>query len=241
MKMLVTGGAGFIGSHLAEALLAQGAEVHVIDNLSTGNRDYLPKNAALHTLDIQSEEAAGLIKRLKPDIVFHEAAQVDVQRSVKAPAYDAIINIVGAANILQACCEAGVKKVVYASSCAVYGELTTALIHEQDPARPVSFYGISKRTPELYLRVFHKLYGLNYTILRYANVFGPRQNAKRRGGRHLHLYGPDQKRNTPGRFRRRRTNPGFRVREGCRQSQPCRRPAGRWPDHPDRHGPAHFD
>ena len=196
MKMLVTGGAGFIGSHLAEALLAQGAEVHVIDNLSTGNRDYLPKNAALHTLDIQSEEAAGLIKRLKPDIVFHEAAQVDVQRSVKDPAYDAIINIIGAANTLQACCEAGVKKVVYASSCAVYGELTTALIHEQDPARPISFYGISKRTPELYLRVFHKLYGLNYTILRYANVFGPRQTPKGEGGV-ISIYMDRIKKGTP--------------------------------------------
>lgn len=182
MKAIVTGGAGFIGSHLAEALIAEGAEVHVIDNLSTGNMDYLPKDASLHPLDIQSEEAADTIRQLSPDFVFHHAAQVDVQRSVMDPGYDASINIAGTANILQACVQSGVKKVVYASSCAVYGELETALVHEQDPVQPISFYGISKYTPEAYLRVFNQLYGLNYTILRYANVYGPRQTPKGEGG-----------------------------------------------------------
>ncbi|MFD1178280.1 NAD-dependent epimerase/dehydratase family protein [Paenibacillus puldeungensis] len=182
MKAIVTGGAGFIGSHLVEALIAEGAEVHVIDNLSTGNINYLPKGASLHPLDIQSEKAADTIRQLSPDIVFHHAAQVDVQRSVMDPGYDAAINIAGTANILQACVHSGVKKIVYASSCAVYGEPKTALIHEQDPVQPISFYGISKYTPEAYLRVFHQLYGLNYTILRYANVYGPRQTPKGEGG-----------------------------------------------------------
>lgn len=178
MKALVTGGAGFIGSHLAEALAAKGITVHVIDNLSTGNSQYVPDGAIWHQVDIISKEAEQLILRERPDIVFHQAAQVDVQRSVADPGYDASINIAGTANILQACAKASVKKVVYASSCAVYGDLNVSLIDENHPAQPISFYGISKWAPELYLQVFHQLYGLKYTILRYANVYGPRQTPK---------------------------------------------------------------
>lgn len=182
MKALVTGGAGFIGSHLAEALAAKGITVHVIDNLSTGNSQYVPDGAIWHQVDIISKEAEQLILRERPDIVFHQAAQVDVQRSVADPGYDASINIAGTANILQACAKASVKKVVYASSCAVYGDLNVSLIDENHPAQPISFYGISKWAPELYLEVFHQLYGLKYTILRYANVYGPRQTPKGEGG-----------------------------------------------------------
>ena len=182
MKILVTGGAGFIGSHIVEALVSHGATVHVIDNLSTGNINYLPTNIIFHQLDIQSEEARQMIQIERPDIVFHQAAQVDVQHSVHDPGYDASVNIAGTANILQACQQASVRKIIYASSCAVYGDLDTTLIHENDPTLPISFYGISKKTPESYLRVFHKLYGLQYTILRYANVYGPRQTPKGEGG-----------------------------------------------------------
>jgi UDP-glucose 4-epimerase len=182
MKAIVTGGAGFIGSHLVEALISQGAEVQVIDNLSTGNLSYVPAGIVLHQLDIRSEEAKQLIQTERPDIVFHHAAQVDVQRSVSDPGYDASVNIAGTANIIHACCLASVKKIVYASSCAVYGDLNKILINEDDPTKPMSFYGMSKLTPEYYLHIFHKLYGLPYTILRYANVYGPKQTPKGEGG-----------------------------------------------------------
>ncbi|MNO20281.1 UDP-glucose 4-epimerase [compost metagenome] len=182
MKALVTGGAGFIGSHLVHALMDKGIAVSVIDNLSTGNKNYVPQGIPLYQTDIQSEEARSIITAERPDIVFHHAAQVDVQRSVHDPGYDASVNIAGSANIIQACTQASVQKIVYASSCAVYGDLNTSLIEEQDPTRPVSFYGLSKKTPEIYLRIFHQLYGLQYTILRYANVYGPRQTPKGEGG-----------------------------------------------------------
>ncbi|MCS7458830.1 NAD-dependent epimerase/dehydratase family protein [Paenibacillus doosanensis] len=182
MKAIVTGGAGFIGSHLVEALLAEGINVQVIDNLSTGNADYLPAGVPLHRMDIRSEEVRELLLRERPDVVFHHAAQVDVQRSVSDPGADASVNIAGTANLVHACAQASVQKIIYASSCAVYGDLQTVLVHEDDPTQPISFYGISKLTPESYLRVFHRLYGLNYTILRYANVYGPRQTPKGEGG-----------------------------------------------------------
>ncbi|KIL41617.1 UDP-glucose 4-epimerase [Gordoniibacillus kamchatkensis] len=182
MKAVVTGGAGFIGSHLAEALAAEGMTVHVIDNLSTGRPDYVPASVTMHNLDIRSEEARQLIVSIRPDIVFHQAAQVDVQRSVRDPDFDASINIAGTANMLQACAQAAVNKIVYASSCAVYGDLQEALIEEHHRTEPISFYGISKLTPESYIRLFHRLYGLGYTILRYANVYGPRQTPKGEGG-----------------------------------------------------------
>ncbi|MNW58807.1 UDP-glucose 4-epimerase [compost metagenome] len=107
---------------------------------------------------------------------------MDVQRSVKDPGYDAGVNIAGSANIIQACMRASVRKIIYASSCAVYGDLDSPLINEHDPINPLSFYGLSKLTPESYLRIFHDLYGLEYTVLRYANVYGPRQTPKGEGG-----------------------------------------------------------
>jgi UDP-glucose 4-epimerase len=182
MKAMVTGGAGFIGSHLVEALLAEGAKVHVIDNLSTGDASYVPPGATLHHLDIRHEETCQLIRSERPDIVFHHAAQVDIQQSLSDPGYDAAVNIAATAGLLQACCQSSVKKVIYASSCAVYGSLHKPLIQEDDPVDPISFYGLSKLTPESYLQIFYQLYGLPYTILRYANVYGPRQTSKGEGG-----------------------------------------------------------
>lgn len=182
MKMIVTGGAGFIGSHLAQSLLADGVEVHVIDNLITGHSEYVPSAAAMHPLDIRSEEVKRLIVSLHPDVVFHLAAQVDVQSSVSEPAYDASVNIAGTVNLLEACRLASVNKFIFASSCAVYGDQRAAMIREETPQRPISYYGLSKLAGEWYIELFHRLYGLNYTILRYANVYGPRQTSKGEAG-----------------------------------------------------------
>jgi UDP-glucose 4-epimerase len=181
MKAMVTGGAGFIGSHLVEALLAQGAAVHVVDNLSTGRLDHVPSAAVLHRVDIRSEDMQDLIVREQPDTVFHLAAQIDVQRSVREPCYDADVNILGTVNVLEGCRKAQVKKIVYASSCAVYGDVSD-LIDENNLSEPISFYGISKSASEAYIQVYSRLYGLSYTILRYSNVYGPRQTAKGEGG-----------------------------------------------------------
>ena len=120
MKAVVTGGAGFIGSHLVDALIAQGASVHVIDNLCTGRADHVHPRAVLHELDIRSEEAKNCILALQPDVVFHQAAQVDVAKSIRNPVEDAAVNIGGTVNVLEASVQAGVKKLVYASSSAVY-------------------------------------------------------------------------------------------------------------------------
>ncbi len=182
MKAVVTGGAGFIGSHLVDELISVGYEVHVIDNLSTGHREHVPPQAVLHVVDVRSSETKDVILREKPDVVFHQAAQVDVLRSIQDPLYDTSVNILGTVNLLTACCQASVEKFVYASSCAVYGDLKEALIREDSPTCPISYYGISKLTPESYIRVFHQLYGLPYTILRYANVYGPRQSPNGEGG-----------------------------------------------------------
>jgi UDP-glucose 4-epimerase len=181
MKAMVTGGAGFIGSHLVDALLSQGAEVHVVDNLSNGHLDHVPPAAMLHRVDIRSGDMQDLIVREQPDTVFHMAAQIDVQRSVREPCYDADINILGTVNVLEGCRKAQVKKIVFSSSCAVYGDVSD-LIDENNVSKPISFYGISKSTSEAYIQVYSRLYGLSYTILRYSNVYGPRQSAKGEGG-----------------------------------------------------------
>lgn len=182
MIVAVTGGAGFIGSHLSEALLAVGADVHIIDDLSSGRRAHVPPGAALHEADIRSEAAAALIAGIKPEVVYHLAAQADVQRSLAAPGADADINIGGTLNMLTACRRAGARKIVLASTSAVYGNLSGAAISERRTASPVSFYGLSKRTAEQYAAVFGGLYGLGWTALRYGNVYGPRQTPKGEGG-----------------------------------------------------------
>ncbi|PAK40218.1 NAD-dependent epimerase/dehydratase family protein [Peribacillus simplex] len=182
MKAIVTGGAGFIGSHLVEELISNGAEVHVLDNMISGKRDYVHPQAIIHTEDICSAEAKQIIVREKPDAVFHLAAQADVGRSIHEPQYDASVNINGTINILEACHETSVKKVIFSSTSGVYGNLQKELISEEDQTEPISYYGLSKLTAESYIRLFHQLYGLPYTILRYGNVYGPRQTAKGEGG-----------------------------------------------------------
>ncbi|MBE3569905.1 MAG: GDP-mannose 4,6-dehydratase [Bacillales bacterium] len=182
MKAVVTGGAGFIGSHLVEELILQGAKVHVLDNLISGQLQNVHPLSVIHTEDIRSQEAKKIILREKPDVVFHLAAQANVGRSIREPKYDADVNINGTINILEACHEASVKKVIFASTSGVYGNLQKEMISEEDLTKPISYYGLSKLTSESYIRLFHQLYGLSYTILRYGNVYGPRQSAKGEGG-----------------------------------------------------------
>ncbi|MGH9465543.1 MAG: NAD-dependent epimerase/dehydratase family protein [Thermoanaerobaculia bacterium] len=174
---LVTGGAGFIGSHLVDGLLGQGRRVVVLDDLSTGREANLPAGVDLHGLDIRSREAAELVRDLRPRYLFHQAAQMDVRRSTEDPVFDAGVNILGTLNLLQAAVEAGVRQVVFASTGgAIYGEQETFPASEEHPTRPVSPYGVSKLAGERYLYYFHVAHGLDVTCLRYANVYGERQN-----------------------------------------------------------------
>lgn len=182
MKALVTGGAGFIGSQLVRALADSGIRVHVLDNLTTGNIANVDPRAVMHIADIRSSEARTLLIRESPDIVFHLAAQADVQQSIHRPDEDADVNVLGTIHLLQACHEAGVSKFIFASTSGVYGELQKQCIQEDDPVEPISGYGLSKLTAESYIRLFYRLYGMNYTILRYGNVYGPGQAAKGEGG-----------------------------------------------------------
>ncbi|CAH0118476.1 UDP-glucose 4-epimerase [Paenibacillus sp. CECT 9249] len=182
MRAVVTGGAGFIGSYLVESLLAQGDEVHVIDNLSTGSLANVPGAAEFYEADVRFEQASQTIAQIRPEIVYHLAAQADVQTSVRDPFLDAHVNALGTVNLLQACVKAGVSKFILASTSAVYGNLERTAIRETDPANPISFYGISKLTAENYVRIFGALFGIRYTILRYANVYGARQTPKGEGG-----------------------------------------------------------
>lgn len=182
MKMVVTGGAGFIGSHLVNGLVNQGYEVHVIDNLTTGDPGRLHSEAILHVTDVNSQQTTAYISVLKPDVVFHLAAQADVQRSIKEPRLDADANVMGTINILEASRKAGVRKIVFASTSGVYGDLKNSQLTEDDPVNPISFYALSKVAGEQYIRLYHRFFGLQYTILRYGNVYGPGQTAKGEGG-----------------------------------------------------------
>ncbi len=139
MRALVTGGAGFIGSHMVDELVSAGAEVHVLDNLSTGSKRNVNPRAFFHEVDIRNEAIRSLVSDIRPDVVFHMAAQVDVQRSVKQPQEDASINLVGTVNLLEACRQAEVRKIIYASSCAVYGNTVKERMEETDPAAPISY------------------------------------------------------------------------------------------------------
>lgn len=182
MRVLVTGGCGFIGSHIADMLAAQGNEVAVVDNLCTGNIGNLNPEAKFFKIDITSKELRDVFEAVKPEVVYHEAAQIDIQKSIKDTVFDTTVNIVGTVNLLECCRDYGVKKIIYASSAAVYGNPQYLGVDEDHPVNPISFYGISKHTPEHYIKTFSDLYGLRYTILRYANVYGVRQDPKGEGG-----------------------------------------------------------
>jgi UDP-glucose 4-epimerase len=177
MKILVTGGAGFIGSHIVDSLLAEGHAVAVLDDLSTGSRDNLPAGVALHVADITDTAAVRQVFAAeRPDAVCHQAAQMSVSRSVREPLFDAQVNCLGLINVLDATVAAGCSRVVFASSGGVlYGEVTHPA-PESTPANPVSPYGITKWVGERYLAFYAAEHGLTAVALRYANVYGPRQN-----------------------------------------------------------------
>ncbi len=183
MKVLVTGGAGFIASHIVDAYVERGHEVFIFDDLSTGQRTNLNPRAIFHQVDIADVKAVKLIAQIKPDVLNHHAAQMDVRHSVADPQFDARVNILGFINLLEACKNAGTKKVIFASSGgAVYGEQDIFPAPEEHPTRPSSPYGVSKRTGELYLSYYQQAFGLPYIALRYANVYGPRQSNKGEAG-----------------------------------------------------------
>lgn len=177
-KILVTGGAGFIGSNVVDALLDNGHEVVVLDNLSTGFHGNINPKVIFYNVDICDEEKVRRIFELeKPDFVNHHAAQIDVRRSTREPIFDAQCNILGSLNLIIQSVTAGVKKFIYASTGgAIYGEPQYLPIDENHPINPISQYGISKHTVEHYLYLYSVNYGLRYTVLRYPNVYGPRQN-----------------------------------------------------------------
>lgn len=181
--VVVTGGAGFIGSNIADAFIERGWRVTVIDNLSGGDRRNVHPRAELHQLDIRDAAAADLIRELKPDVISHHAAQMDVRKSVEDPGADADVNVVGSLRILEAAADAAVKRFIFASTGgAIYGEPVEVPQNESHPTSPLSPYGCAKLAVEHYLHYYRIVRGLSSVALRYANVYGPRQNAHGEAG-----------------------------------------------------------
>jgi UDP-glucose 4-epimerase len=177
MKIAVTGGAGFIASHIADAYLSLGHEVVIIDNLSTGKRENIPANARFIEMDVNDPGIPALFMEEKFDFVNHHAAQMDVRVSVQDPTYDARINILGGINIYESALRSGVKKIIFASSGGtVYGEQEYFPADERHPTKPISPYGIAKLSNEQYLYYYAHVHGLPSVAFRYANIYGPRQN-----------------------------------------------------------------
>ncbi len=176
-KVLVTGGAGFIASHVVDLLIGKGLHVSVVDNLSSGKRENLNNAAAFYESDIRDSDMVKIIGDVNPDVVIHHAAQISVRVSVNDPGYDASINILGSLNLLEASVKSGVKKFIFASTGgAIYGEQDYFPADELHPVRPISPYGIAKLSVEKYLFYYKEVYGLDYVALRYSNVYGPRQD-----------------------------------------------------------------
>lgn len=177
MKVLVTGGAGFIASHIADRYISEGYDVVIVDDLSSGKIENLNPKAAFYKVDIRDKGLSAVFEKEKPDIINHHAAQMDVRRSVSDPAFDADVNIFGMLNLLQNSVRYGVKKIIFASSGGtVYGEQDVFPAPESHPTNPLCPYGISKLAGEKYLFYYKEVHGLNYAALRYGNVYGPRQN-----------------------------------------------------------------
>lgn len=177
MNILLTGGAGFIGSHIADAYIAEGHNVIVVDNLSGGLLENINSKAKFYKLDIRSEKLEDVFQKEKIDIVNHLAAQMDVRRSVTDPKFDASVNVLGGLNVFESAKKHRVKKIIFSSTGgAIYGEQDYFPADEEHPTRPLSPYGITKLCTEKYLLFYKAVYGINFVILRYANVYGPRQN-----------------------------------------------------------------
>ncbi|MBI3334887.1 MAG: NAD-dependent epimerase/dehydratase family protein [Candidatus Portnoybacteria bacterium] len=183
MRILVTGGAGFIGSHLVDRLVGEGFRVAIVDNLSTGRKENLNPKAAFYNLDILHPRLAAVFEKEKPRVVFHYAAQISVQRSIRDPKGDAKVNIVGSLNVLEQCRTHKVKKIIFASTGgAIYGKARIFPTQETHRANPFSPYGVTKLAVEHYLHQYHHAYSLPSLVLRLANVYGPRQNDKGEAG-----------------------------------------------------------
>lgn len=183
MRVLVTGGAGFIGSHVAALLIAAGHEVAVVDDLSTGNPANVPAGARFYACDICDERLDAIFADFHPEVVSHHAAQMSVRVSIQEPRHDAAVNVGGSVHLLECAVKAGTRKVIYASTGgAVYGEPRYLPCDEEHPIDPRCHYGISKHTVEHYLALYSHLYGLDFTALRYPNVFGPRQDPEGEAG-----------------------------------------------------------
>ena len=183
MKVLVTGGAGFIGSHVADRLVQEGHEVIVVDNLYTGRRKNINRAARFYKLDIQSWRLERVFRNERPNVVMHLAAQMDVRKSVEDPMFDAQVNVLGTLNILQQSVKHGIRKIVFSSSGgAIYGEQELYPAPETHPLKPLSPYGLSKLCGEQYLSYFQRIGGLQVVSLRYANVYGPRQDPEGEAG-----------------------------------------------------------
>jgi UDP-glucose 4-epimerase len=176
-KILVTGGAGFIGSHVVDLFLEQGYEIVILDDLSTGRESNINPQAKFYQMDIRDPKVRDIFEAERPDVVSHHAAQMDVRRSVAQPLFDADVNILGSLNLIECAKEFGVKRFIYISTGgAVYGEPESLPCDETHPINPICQYGASKHTVEHYLFMYHVNYGLKYTVLRYPNVYGPRQD-----------------------------------------------------------------
>jgi UDP-glucose 4-epimerase len=184
MKILVTGGAGFIASHVADAYARIGHEVIVVDDLSRGSRTNVPAGRQLYVADIQDRSALEeIFAKEKPDAINHHAAQMDVRRGVREPIFDAKVNILASLNLIDLAVAHGVKRFIYAATAgAGYGEPKQMPVPEDYPVNPITPYGVSKHTVEHYLFTFHHLYGLKYVALRYGNVYGPRQSSQGEAG-----------------------------------------------------------
>ena len=182
-KVLVTGGAGFIGSHVVDLFVSKGYEVVIVDDLSTGRVSNLNPAAKFYKIDIRDPKLRDIFDAERPDYISHHAAQMDVRRSVAQPLFDADVNILGSINVIECAKEFGIKHFVYISSGgAAYGEPERVPCMETDPINPICQYGASKHTVEHYLYMYHVNYGMNYTVLRYPNVFGPRQDPRGEAG-----------------------------------------------------------
>jgi UDP-glucose 4-epimerase len=190
VRILVSGGAGFIGSHVVDAYVAAGHEVAVLDNLSTGREENVNRAAALHRVDLRDQPLVEkTVSTFRPEVVNHHAAQSEVPKSVADPAYDAQVNIVGALNLLKACADHGVRKVIFSSTGgALYGEPDVVPADEDHPVRPLSPYGTSKFAFEQYLGTFRRTFGIDYTVLRYANIYGARQDFHAEEGRVIAIF-----------------------------------------------------
>ncbi|MFH1055202.1 MAG: NAD-dependent epimerase/dehydratase family protein [Candidatus Altiarchaeota archaeon] len=176
-KVLVTGGAGFIGSNTTDLLVEKGYDVVVVDNLTTGRKRNVNPKAKFYKTDITSKKLDQVFRKEKPDYVMHLAAQIDVRKSVADPAYDASVNLLGTINLLESCRRNKIKRIVYSSSGgAVYGEPQYNPVDEKHPIKPLCPYGASKYAAEKYVELYNKNFSIDYNILRYGNVYGPRQD-----------------------------------------------------------------